>query len=711
MMQRILKGDTSGQIALALADGYNYAGCVVEFRYQGVVRTFHNCEAGQTIQFNFTAAETAVMALGAFPVEVRLCTTDGRFFTVNNADVKIEVTDCVADVREGGMIVVEATSGLYGVDDLPERYTTKDVRNKINEIIARLGGGVAVLCFAACMAFGSAFGAGVTVQKSNLDDIHNDDKIVTDVTLDVSGLATEAYVQEAISAAGSVTPETLTNVAENVVVRDVPAWARAANPPEAMSANALTWTNGAVRTKDGAKTIEASDVGAFAKFEFADNGVAVQYDSTDGGRLAVAGRGGNPIYWRDVALAEDLAEFTTSSEVREIVTAKTDAAWTVTLADGYQNSAGTSFGLWPYWLDGWYWTVAHDGMEVTLVGSGEENAAEITFNDLMNQNFGVATARRTTPRNALGLAEQGEVDEIRRYLTAQTNAYFVVTNYESSAGTPATMQLYEWRDGERRLVWDQRTHTTNELAKAERRRAEADGALEAKIAATSNSIPSAAWGARYPTGGENPATNELWISTPTTVLSGGFEWQKNVTAHGSLWVLRSNGIIADLGKGGVTNGAYLSITDWEGKEVLTVTKTASQLVDALPSEVETTAGGDFVVRFFRTETQPVAYVKLDLTDGGARFTDEMREDSASCPAVVSWRQEADAWVATFTPKETPCPQMFVAATYEKEGETVIQNNAPIGVGGGMMVTNSAAGGFITVYPKWNGSTVIWSTTR
>ena len=190
MMQRILKGDTSGQIALALADGYNYAGCVVEFRYQGAVRTFRNCEEGQTIQFNFTAAETAVMALGAFPVTVRLFTPDGRFFTVNNADVKIEVTDCVADVREGGVIVVEATSGLYGVDDLPERYTTKDIREKINEIIQRLGGGVAALCLAACVACGSLFGAGVTVQKANLEDIHNDEKVVTGVTFDASGLAT-----------------------------------------------------------------------------------------------------------------------------------------------------------------------------------------------------------------------------------------------------------------------------------------------------------------------------------------------------------------------------------------------------------------------------------------------------------------------------------------------------------------------------------------
>lgn len=67
----------------------------------------------------------------------------------------------------------------------------------------------------------------------------------------------------------------------------VPAWAKQANPPEGMPTTGLVWnaTAGAVKTANGAKTIGAADVGAYAKsnsFQInGGNGIRVGYNLTD----------------------------------------------------------------------------------------------------------------------------------------------------------------------------------------------------------------------------------------------------------------------------------------------------------------------------------------------------------------------------------------------------------------------------------------------
>lgn len=188
-MTTILKGDTSKAITIALSDGFDYSGKTVVVEYQGVRRSFSNAVAGGDITFSFAAEETAPMSLGTYPVRVWI-EGGGEVVTVHNADVKLCVTDCIADVHGGGAIYLDVHGGLYGIEGLPERYTDEDVRRKINEIVRRGGGVVAALLLCATAALG-AFGASVTVQTARKDSIYNDQRVVTNVLLDTSGLLTE----------------------------------------------------------------------------------------------------------------------------------------------------------------------------------------------------------------------------------------------------------------------------------------------------------------------------------------------------------------------------------------------------------------------------------------------------------------------------------------------------------------------------------------
>jgi len=183
-MTTFLKGDTTAAITLALAEGFDYSNKTVHLEYQGARRAFPGCAAGGSLTFAFSAEETAPMSLGAYPVRVWI-EGGGEVLTVHNADVKLRVTDRVSEVHGGGAICLDVRGGLHGIEGLPERYTDEDLRDKVNEILRRLGGTVAALLLCAL----PAYGAGVVVQTAPKGRIFNDQRIVTNVVFDASGLA------------------------------------------------------------------------------------------------------------------------------------------------------------------------------------------------------------------------------------------------------------------------------------------------------------------------------------------------------------------------------------------------------------------------------------------------------------------------------------------------------------------------------------------
>ena len=196
----ILQGDSSGEVTISLAQGHSYEGATLVVVFNGVSRQYTNLTAGGSVVLAFTADETAGMPLGTALVNMRLVGANGGVETVGNADARIKVTDCVAEVNAGGSFAVTPGGNpLDGVEGLGTRYTGDQLRAKINEVIAKLGGTVAALLLCALPCLG-----GVTVQTAPLGGIYSDEPVVTNVTVDVSDKAdatnvyTKAEVDERI---------------------------------------------------------------------------------------------------------------------------------------------------------------------------------------------------------------------------------------------------------------------------------------------------------------------------------------------------------------------------------------------------------------------------------------------------------------------------------------------------------------------------------
>ena len=184
----ILQGDDSGSMTLTLADGHNYEGATLVVVFNGVSRQYTNLTAGGSVVLAFTADETAGMPLGTALVNMRLVGANGGVETVGNANARIKVTDCVAEVNAGGSFAVTPGGNpLAGVEGLGKHYTGDQVWAKINEVIAKFGGKVAALALALLPCLG-----GVTVQTAPLGGIYSDEPVVTNVTVDVSDKADKA---------------------------------------------------------------------------------------------------------------------------------------------------------------------------------------------------------------------------------------------------------------------------------------------------------------------------------------------------------------------------------------------------------------------------------------------------------------------------------------------------------------------------------------
>ena len=166
----------------------------------------------------------------------------------------------------------------------------------------------------------------------------------------------------------------------------------------------------------------------------------------------------------------------------------------------------------------------------------------------------------------------------------------------------------------------------------------------------------------------------FWISQPRVAIAAGASYQRYVDTGGAVWVLESNGMVADVN--GTTNG-FFRISDDEGNVQFEIVKGNARTVVAAPGAMthESVMG---VTHWFATyavtnaASAPVAMFCRDI--GRPEW---YAESDGDCPCNVSWTNpESGVYVCEWWAKGTE-PQMFMKAEYGQGSESRIRQVAPV----------------------------------
>ena len=259
----------------------------------------------------------------------------------------------------------------------------------------------------------------------------------------------------------------------------------------------------------------------------------------------------------------------------------------------------------------------------------------------------------------------------------------VVSNYDVNVLSAAWDRLpaaaFEYRPGgtgDLVRVWDERTRWARHRIEF----ADFQDAMDAALAEKSGLD----WGKTTPTGFAAP-DGFTWLDTPAVAIAGGLAWQKTVTSEGAVWLLCSNGMVAELGSSAASTNGYFKITDERGETAFEIVQGDRRTVGANPASLFTWAAADGkthlrVVYNIVSDAAPTLYVADALKPGGG--TAWKAEGADGCPAqFAGWTGSSGAWTnalwRTTTPAADESDALFCYATYEEGGETVVKNHAPV----------------------------------
>ena len=269
-------------------------------------------------------------------------------------------------------------------------------------------------------------------------------------------------------------------------------------------------------------------------------------------------------------------------------------------------------------------------------------------------------------------------------LYSGSNVVAEVTNYNSQVHAPSLrlMQLNE--SNEYVTVWTE----TNGLARTLR------AATNYAASAIADYAAPRAWSRTTSGLGAEAPANTTWISTPTTVIAGGFEYAKFVDSYGEVWVLTSNGMAAEFNP---DTNAYFRITADDGTPVFSIEKSDSQVVGAHASGITVGATTITIPVPVVSVTAPTMYWRQYLDSG-----DWADESSPPTGATVSWSGTAGSWVCTVSFSGTRPSSMFFKFSFIQEGGVVIRNNATTDLSTGIWVNG------VKFIPSVSGNNLIWT---
>lgn len=276
------------------------------------------------------------------------------------------------------------------------------------------------------------------------------------------------------------------------------------------------------------------------------------------------------------------------------------------------------------------------------------------------------TAIRAATNNLVSAAElPGEVYRI----VAGTNIVDVVTNYDSAVHAPARYLQQLATNGTWKTIWAETNGLARTLAAAKAETSAATNALAQVKADRAWSKYTSALGAPAPEG-------TTWLSTPTTVIAGGYEYARTVTSSGQYWFLTSNGMTLEQG---ATN-SYLNISALDGTPIFRVEKTDAILVGVRATEISM-VGSVAIVSVPVVGAHPYARVASNLVNA-TWYKEDGDGMPQGSPASVTWSGSSGAWVATID--FGILPQGFCRFEQVQEGITKIVNNGVTELSGGII---------------------------
>lgn len=266
-----------------------------------------------------------------------------------------------------------------------------------------------------------------------------------------------------------------------------------------------------------------------------------------------------------------------------------------------------------------------------------------------------------------------------------SNVVAEVTNYNSRVRAPQLRLLQLDPDTHEYItVWAE-TNGLSRVANA------ASNYTDAAVAALADVYAPRAWSRSTSGLGADAPAGTTWISTPETVIAGGYEYAKRITNHGEVWVLSSNG----LGLGADTN-AYFCVTDGAGETLFSIEKTDSVLVGVDAGGISVADGVVTIPLDVVSQEAPVCYATTSLVN--PTWVD-LSETTPAWVTSSSVTATANGWEWSI---ETTAPAAFFQFRVLQEGATKIRNNGWTDLSQGVIVNG------VKFVPSVSGNNLIWT---